>query len=50
MCLDDASFLDRKYTAWGKVLDGMDAVDALPKGEPPKKPGKIVSAKVAADV
>ena len=32
------------------VLDGMDAVDALPKGEPPKKPGKIVSAKVAADV
>ena len=50
ICLDDASFLDRKYTVWGKVLDGMDAVDALPKGEPPKKPGKIVSAKVAADV
>ncbi|MDP3495440.1 MAG: peptidylprolyl isomerase [Hyphomonadaceae bacterium] len=50
ICLDDASFLDRKYTAWGKVLSGMDAVDALPKGEPPKKPGKIVSAKVAADV
>jgi peptidylprolyl isomerase len=35
---------------WGKVISGMDAVDALPKGEPPKKPGKIVSAKVAADV
>ncbi|MEQ1610981.1 MAG: peptidylprolyl isomerase [Hyphomonadaceae bacterium] len=50
ICLDDASFLDRKYTVWGKVLSGMDAVDALPKGEPPKKPGKIVSAKVAADV
>ena len=50
ICLDDASFLDRKYTVWGKVLDGMDAVDALPKGEPPKKPGKIVSAKVGADV
>jgi len=49
ICLDDASFLDRKYTAWGKVLDGMDSVDALPKGEPPKKPGKIISAKVAAD-
>ena len=49
ICLDDASFLDRKYTVWGKVLSGMDAVDALPKGEPPKKPGKIVSAKVAAD-
>lgn len=50
ICLDDASFLDRKYTVWGKVLSGMEAVDALPKGEPPKKPGKIVSAKVAADV
>ena len=50
ICLDDASFLDRKYTAWGKVISGMEAVDALPKGEPPKKPGKIVSAKVGADV
>lgn len=49
ICLDDASFLDRKYTVWGRVMDGMDAVDALPKGEPPKKPGKIISAKVAAD-
>lgn len=49
ICLDDASFLDRKYTAWGKVTSGMEAVDALPKGEPPKKPGKIVTAKVAAD-
>jgi peptidylprolyl isomerase len=46
ICLDDASFLDRNYTVWGKVTAGMDAVDALPKGEPPKKPGKIVSAKV----
>jgi peptidylprolyl isomerase len=48
ICLDDASFLDRNYTVWGKVTSGMDAVDALPKGEPPKKPGKIVSAKVGA--
>jgi len=49
ICLDDASFLDRNYTVWGKVTGGMDAVDALPKGEPPKKPGKIVSARVGAD-
>ncbi len=48
ICLDDASFLDRNYTVWGKVTSGMDAVDALPKGEPPKKPGKIISAKVSA--
>jgi len=50
ICLDDASFLDKKYTVWGNVVSGMDAVDALPKGEPPRKPGKIVTARVAADV
>jgi peptidylprolyl isomerase len=46
---DDATFLDGQYTVWGEVTNGMDAVDALPKGEPPRSPGKIVTAKVAAD-
>ncbi len=50
ICLDDARFLDSQYTVWGEVTDGMDHVDALPKGEPPRSPGKMVSAKVAADV
>jgi len=50
ICLDDATFLDGQYTVWGEVVDGMDHVDALPKGEPPRQPGKIVSMKVAADV
>jgi peptidylprolyl isomerase len=50
ICLDDATFLDRQYTAWGIVSDGMAAVHALPKGEPPRTPGKIISMKVAADV
>jgi peptidylprolyl isomerase len=50
ICFDDATFLDGQYTVWGEVTDGMDAVDALPKGEPPRSPGKIVSAKVGADV
>ena len=49
ICFDDARFLDRQYTVWGEVIEGMDAVDALPKGEPPANPGKIVSMKVAAD-
>lgn len=49
ICLDDARFLDSQYTVWGVVSDGMDHVDALPKGEPPRSPGKIISAKVAAD-
>ncbi|MDO8297638.1 MAG: peptidylprolyl isomerase [Caulobacter sp.] len=49
ICLDDATFLDNQYTVWGEVVDGMDHVDALPKGEPPRQPGRIVSMKVAAD-
>ena len=47
ICLDDAGFLDGQYTVWGEVTGGMDAVDALPKGEPPRVPGKIVSATVS---
>jgi peptidylprolyl isomerase len=43
---DDASFLDRQYTVWGEVTEGMEHVDALPKGEPPRSPGKIVKAVV----
>ena len=50
ICFDDATFLDNQYTVWGVVSDGMDHVDALPKGEPPRSPGKIVTARVAADV
>ena len=46
ICLDDARFLDKQYTVWGEVTSGMDAVDALPKGEPPRQPGKIVKAQV----
>ena len=47
---DDAKFLDNQYTVWGQVTEGMENVDALPKGEPPRTPGKIVSMRVAADV
>ena len=46
ICLDDATFLDRQYTVWGEVVEGMEHVDALPKGEPPRSPGKIVKASV----
>jgi peptidylprolyl isomerase len=48
ICLDDATFLDRQYTVWGEVIEGMENVDALPKGEPPRTPGKIVKATVEA--
>ena len=50
ICNDEARFLDGQYTVWGEVTDGMEHVDALPVGEPPRNPGKIVSMKVAADL
>ena len=47
ICFDDARFLDKQYTVWGNVIEGMEHIDALPKGEPPRAPGKIVRAEVA---
>jgi peptidylprolyl isomerase len=49
ICFDDATFLDRQYTVWGRVVDGMENVDKLARGEPPAKPDKMISARVAAD-
>lgn len=47
ICFADAGFLDKQYTVWGEVVSGMDIIDALPKGEPPRTPGKIVTARAA---
>jgi len=47
ICFDDARFLDGQYTVWGEVTSGMEHIDALPKGEPPRAPGKIVKAVAA---
>lgn len=47
ICFDDASFLDGKYTVWGKVVEGMENVDAAQRGEPPRNPTKIVSFRTA---
>ncbi len=46
---DEGHFLNGQYTVWGEVVDGMDHVDRIAKGEPPKKPDKIVKMSVAAD-
>ncbi len=46
---DDASFLDNKYTVWGKVISGMENVDKIKRGEPVQNPDKMISVKVAAD-
>jgi cyclophilin family peptidyl-prolyl cis-trans isomerase len=47
---DDATFLDNKYTVWGRVIEGMENVDEISRGEPPANPDKIVSARIAADM
>ncbi len=49
ICFDDARFLDKQYTVWGKVVEGMENVDKLKRGEPVQHPDKMISVKVAAD-
>ena len=41
--------LDRRYTNFGRVISGMDAVDAINRGEPPAEPTRIVQASIASD-
>jgi len=50
ICFGDATFLDRQYTAWGKVIEGMENVDKIKRGEPVQNPDKITSLRVAVDV
>ena len=50
ICFDDATFLDRQYTAWGNVIDGMENVDKIKRGEPVRDPDKIVKATIAVDM
>jgi len=45
----DNHFLNRQYTVYGRVIEGMDHVDAIMRGEPPMNPDRMISVKVAAD-
>jgi peptidylprolyl isomerase len=47
--LDDGHFLNGQYTVWGRVVSGMEHVDALARGEPPSSPDRMRSLRVAAD-
>jgi peptidylprolyl isomerase len=49
ICFDDAPFLNGQYTVWGKVIEGMDNVDGIKRGEPVVNPDKIVSARMKSD-
>ena len=46
---NDNHFLNRQYTVYGRVISGMEFVDALERGEPPASPDKMISVMVAAD-
>ena len=49
ICFDDARFLDKQYTVWGQVVEGMDNVDQIKRGEPVRDPDRIVSMRVMTD-
>jgi peptidylprolyl isomerase len=44
--LKDSLFLDGQYTVWGRVVKGMEFVDTIRRGEPPRNPDKIISMRV----
>jgi peptidylprolyl isomerase len=49
ICFEDAPFLNGQYTVWGKVIEGMENVDGIKRGEPVVDPDKIVSARMKSD-
>ncbi|WP_455479978.1 peptidylprolyl isomerase [Bartonella sp. B23] len=49
ICFADASWLDRQYSIWGQVVEGMENVDKIKRGEPVMEPDVITKATIAAD-
>ncbi|AQX27911.1 MULTISPECIES: peptidylprolyl isomerase [unclassified Bartonella] len=49
ICLADAPWLDRQYSIWGQVLEGMENIDKIKRGEPVVDPDAIIKATIAAD-
>lgn len=47
ICFNDARFLDRQYTVFGNVVEGMDVVDRLKRGEPVFNPDRMITVRVA---
>ena len=50
ICFEDAPWLNKQYSVWGQVIEGMDNIDKIKRGEPVREPDSIVSMRVAADV
>ncbi|ENN93728.1 peptidylprolyl isomerase [Bartonella bovis] len=49
ICFEDAPWLDRQYSIWGQVVEGMENVDRIKRGEPVVEPDTIIKARIAAD-
>jgi peptidylprolyl isomerase len=47
--LQRSPHLNREYTLWGRVVDGMQHVDQIARGEPPAKPDKMLKVYILAD-
>ncbi len=50
ICFTDSPWLNKQYSVWGQVIEGMETIDKIKRGEPVRDPDTIVSMKVAADV
>ena len=46
ICFNDCSFLDGQYSVWGQVVEGMEFVDKITRGEPPADPDKIIKMEI----
>ena len=49
ICFADSPWLNGQYTVWGRVIEGMDNVDKIKRGEPVADPDRINSARIKAD-
>ncbi|MBP0615375.1 peptidylprolyl isomerase [Jiella mangrovi] len=50
ICFEDAPWLNKQYSVWGEVIEGMDNVDKIKRGEPVRDPDSITTMRVAADI
>ncbi len=46
ICFNDCSFLDGQYSIWGQVIEGMEFIDKIVRGEPPKNPDQIIKMEI----
>lgn len=50
ICFAPAAYLNGQYTVWGKVIEGMENIDKIKRGEPVQNPDSMISVRVLADI